>query len=152
MDEGVGLVLAELLSHALAKAVIENLAPRPTLHLARRDADLAPAQDEHGLPLPMIPGNAATPTTLCAIEVRAGFGWGCGQKRPLQPAPAPTTIAHAGLLRCPALIDPCYPPACCLSLPACLRNWHLSVLPASQTCISLCWLHVKHAYVCAAGM
>lgn len=28
------------------------------------------AQDEHGLPLPMIPGNAATPTSLCAIEVR----------------------------------------------------------------------------------
>lgn len=66
-DEGHGM-MAELLAHALARAVIDTLSPRPRLHLARRDADLTPAQDEHGLPLPMIPGNAATPTTLCAIE------------------------------------------------------------------------------------
>lgn len=30
-------------------------------------------QDEHGLPLPMVPGNAATPTSLCAIEVGLGL-------------------------------------------------------------------------------
>ncbi|PSC68178.1 Acyl-coenzyme A thioesterase THEM4 isoform A [Micractinium conductrix] len=66
-DEGHGM-LAELLAHVLAKAVMESLSPRPRLHLAGRDADLAPARDARGLPLPMIPGNAATPTTLCAIE------------------------------------------------------------------------------------
>ncbi|KAL4447553.1 hypothetical protein ABPG75_004772 [Micractinium tetrahymenae] len=66
-DEGHGM-LAELLAHVLARAVVDTLSPRPRLHLARRDADLSSAQDEHGLPLPMIPGNAATPTTLCAIE------------------------------------------------------------------------------------
>ena len=83
-------MLAELLAHALAKAVIENLAPRPTLHLARRDADLAPAQDEHGLPLPMIPGNAATPTTLCAIEASAGVVCGAGGRK----GSAPNACAH----------------------------------------------------------
>lgn len=66
-DEGHGM-MAELLAHVLAKAVVETLAPRPRIHLASRDADLSPAQDKDGLPLPMVPGNAATPTTLCAIE------------------------------------------------------------------------------------
>lgn len=76
-------MMAELLAHVLAKAVVETLAPRPRLHLASRDADLSPAQDEDGLPLPMVPGNAATPTTLCAIEVCRGccccccLGVGC---------------------------------------------------------------------------
>jgi hypothetical protein len=65
-------MMAELLAHVLAKAVVETLAPRPRLHLASRDADLSPAQDKDGLPLPMVPGNAATPTTLCAIEVCRG--------------------------------------------------------------------------------
>ena len=73
-DEGHGM-LAELLCHVLARAVMETLAPRPALHLPGRAADLSPAQDGRGLPLPMIPGNAATPTTLCAIEVRAGCRW-----------------------------------------------------------------------------
>lgn len=72
-DEGHGM-LAELLAHVLAQAVIEVVAPRPRLHLAARDADLSAAQDDDGLPLPMIPGNAATPTTLCAIEVRRALG------------------------------------------------------------------------------
>jgi lysophospholipase L1-like esterase len=67
-DEGHGM-LAELLAHVLARAVVDTLAPRPVLHLPGRTADLSPAQDEHGLPLPMVPGNAATPTSLCAIEV-----------------------------------------------------------------------------------
>jgi hypothetical protein len=62
-------MLAELLAHVLARAALEVLAPPPRLHLASRDADLSPARDADGLPLPMIPGNAATPTTLCAIEV-----------------------------------------------------------------------------------
>lgn len=61
--------MAELLCHVLSRAVLEVLAPPPVLHMPRRDADLSPAEDEAGLPLPMIPGNAATPTTLCAIEV-----------------------------------------------------------------------------------
>lgn len=67
-------MLAELLAHVLARAVMERLVPPPRLHLAGRPgADLSPAQDESGLPLPMIPGNAATPTTLCAIE--EDFRW-----------------------------------------------------------------------------
>lgn len=37
-------MLAELLAHVLARAVIDTLAPRPVLHLPGRAADLAPAQ------------------------------------------------------------------------------------------------------------
>lgn len=86
-DEGHGM-LAELLAHVIARAVVDTLAPRPVLHLPGRTADLSPAQDEHGLPLPMVPGNAATPTSLCAIEedfqgtVVANKGWQYAAQRP----------------------------------------------------------------------
>lgn len=101
------------------------------------------AQDEHGLPLPMIPGNAATPTSLCAIEVRqcccsvqgpagkptwpgVGFILPCAGSVPnceLRPKPAhhlsPSTLPT--LLRprpAPAspkhAASPCCPPAACL--------------------------------------
>lgn len=36
-------MLAELLAHVLARAVMETLAPRPALHLPRRDADMSRA-------------------------------------------------------------------------------------------------------------
>ena len=64
-------MLAELLAHVLSRAVLDRLAPRPRLHLpaaARRGVGLSGAEDEAGLPPPMIPGNAAAPTTLCAID------------------------------------------------------------------------------------
>lgn len=64
-------MLAELLAHVLARAVLDRVSPRPRLHLpaaARRGVDLSEVQDDAGLPPPMIPGNAAAPTTLCAID------------------------------------------------------------------------------------
>ena len=37
-------MLAELLAHVIARAVVDTLAPRPVLHLPGRTADLSPAQ------------------------------------------------------------------------------------------------------------
>ncbi len=37
-------MLAELLAHVLARAVMDTLSPRPVLHLPGRTADLSPAQ------------------------------------------------------------------------------------------------------------
>ena len=67
-------MLGELLAHVLARAVLDVLEPRPRTHLAGRPAFAAglprAGSTRSLLPQPMIPGNTAEPTSLCAIEVR----------------------------------------------------------------------------------
>ena len=136
-DEGHGM-LAELLAHVLAKAVMESLSPRPRLHLAGRDADLAPARDARGLPLPMIPGNAATPTTLCAIEVQSVQGArDIGDMHMARSAPwagtqpTPKQLAVVARPAPPPPSTPIYLPPPCTHLPH---------------------THLVYAYLCAGGL
>ncbi|KAL4421416.1 hypothetical protein ABPG75_010707 [Micractinium tetrahymenae] len=67
-DEGHG-TLAELLASALSRAVLEVLSPRPSPQLGAQGGGRAAATlGRDGLPPPMVPGNLAVPTSLCAIE------------------------------------------------------------------------------------
>lgn len=73
-DEGHG-TLAELLASALSRAVLEVLSPSPTPQLGGQGSERAGvALGPDGLPPPMVPGNMAVPTSLCAIEVRLAAG------------------------------------------------------------------------------
>ncbi len=73
-DEGHG-TLAELLASALSRAVLEVLSPSPSPQLGGQGSERAGvALGPDGLPPPMVPGNMAVPTSLCAIEVRLAAG------------------------------------------------------------------------------